>query len=78
MQVWNTMMQKKQKTGGDSPDKIVELCDFLLSKKSNGITGKLISAIWDNFNREEFVSRLKSDKDFCTLRRIDSLIFDRL
>jgi len=33
MQVWNTMMQKKQKTGGDSPDKIVELCDFLLSEK---------------------------------------------
>ena len=67
---------KRHKEGGESPDKIVELCDFLLSEKSNRITGKLISAIWDDFNGEEFISRLKSDKDFCTLRRIDSLNFD--
>lgn len=69
---------KRYKEGGDSPDKIVELCDFLLSERSNGITGKLISAIWDNYTSEKFISRLKSDKDFCTLRRIDSSNFDHL
>lgn len=69
---------ERQKTGGDSPKKIIELCKFLLSDDSNGITGKLISAIWDNFQDEKFISRLKSDMEFCTLRRIDALNFDQI
>ncbi len=68
---------KRQKEGGDSPDKIVELCDFLLSDKSSGISGKLISAIWDDFKSEQFINRLKNDPNFCTLRRIDSNNFDK-
>ena len=69
---------KRQKKGGESPDKIIELCDFLLSERSNGISGKLISAIWDDYKNEKFIKRLKNDSDFCTLRRIDSTNFDKL
>ena len=68
---------KRQKKGGESPDKIIELCDFLLSERSNGISGKLISAIWDDYKNEKFIKRLKNDSDFCTLRRIDSTNFDK-
>jgi len=68
---------KRQKKGGESPDKIIELCDFLLSERSNGISGKLISAIWDDYKNEKFIKRLKNDPDFCTLRRIDSTNFDK-
>lgn len=72
---YNQALDRKR-TGGDSPDRVIKLCQFLLSKDSNGITGKLISAIWDDYFDFSFISRLKSDKDFCTLRRIDSINFD--
>ena len=38
-----------KKTGGVSMDYAVDLCLFLASAKSNGLTGKLISALWDNY-----------------------------
>jgi len=70
--------RKLKSEGGDPVEKIVNLCRFLISSESNGISGKLISAIWDNFDDENFISRLKTDDDFCTLRRIDSLNFDQI
>ena len=50
--------------------KLLDLCDFLLTEKSNGITGKLISAEWDNW--VEWPNRLDQLKnsDLYTLRRI--------
>ena len=59
--------------GGESINKTIDLCRFLLSTKSNGISGKLISAVWDKYNEKDFLQKLKNDKDFCTLRRIDQL-----
>ena len=70
--------RKLKSEGGDPVEKIVNLCRFLISSESDGISGKLISAIWDNFDDENFISRLKTDDDFCTLRRIDSLNFDQI
>ena len=64
------------KSGGQSMKKAVDLVMFLLSKKSEGISGKLISAQWDDWNNPDFISRLLTDKDFCTLRRIDHIHFD--
>ena len=70
--------RKRKSEGGDPIERIVDLCRFLISSESDGISGKLISAIWDNFEDENFISRLKTDDDFCTLRRIDSLNFDQI
>jgi 3-oxoacyl-[acyl-carrier protein] reductase len=52
------------------PTQILSLCDFLVSEKSKGITGKLISAEWDNWAAwPEHVDELRAS-DLYTLRRI--------
>lgn len=56
--------------GGDPPERAAELIAFLLSDQSAGITGRLLSAIWDPWpslaaHREELAS-----SDIYTLRRI--------
>ncbi len=53
--------------GGDSPELPSKLCMFLASKESDGITGKLLSAVWDSV---EDIKRSKSSMLF-TLRRVD-------
>ena len=50
--------------------RVAELCEFLTLEQSIGITGKLISAIWDPWEKfEEFAAQLNSS-DIGTLRRI--------
>jgi len=61
--------------GGTSPDLSARLTVFLLSQESDGITGRFISAPWDPWMDEDFLERLKEDKDFATLRRIDNKFF---
>jgi len=68
---------ERKKSGGESPKKVVDLCRFLLSKRSDGISGKLISAVWDYYRDPSFIERLKSDSNFCCLRRVDGTNFDR-
>ena len=62
----------KEVNNNDSVDfsNVVNLSIFLASDKSNGITGKLISAQWDNW--EDFPNHLEELKnsDVYTLRRI--------
>jgi len=70
------LARKRKKSGGVSPKKAVDLCQFLLSEDANGVTGKLISAIWDDYRDSNFLTRLKTDPEFCCLRRIDSHNFD--
>lgn len=61
----------KQKDNGGVPLEIgADLCLFLGSSLSDGITGKLISAKWDSWQRfPQFIDQLKSS-DIYTLRRI--------
>lgn len=61
--------------GGVSPDTPSKLVLFLLSSDSDGITGKFISAPWDSWEDLSFQKRLKKEKDFLTLRRIDDKMF---
>lgn len=66
------------KKGGDPIEKPVNLTNFLLSNKSDNISGKLISAIWDPWENEDFQYLLKNDTDIATLRRIDKKYFDKI
>jgi NAD(P)-dependent dehydrogenase (short-subunit alcohol dehydrogenase family) len=61
----------KQKAGGGaSLEHALDLVEWLLSEKSDGISGKLLSAPWDPWNRlSEHVKSL-AKSDVYTLRRI--------
>ncbi len=67
--------KKQMESGGVPPEKAADLTAFLLSDDSDEITGKFISAPWDPWDSVEFQGRLRSEKDFCTLRRIDDKSF---
>jgi len=67
--------KKQIESGGVPSEKAVNLTVFLLSEKSNGISGKFISAPWDPWEDKAFIEKLKTDKDFATLRRIDDKTF---
>jgi NAD(P)-dependent dehydrogenase (short-subunit alcohol dehydrogenase family) len=56
--------------GGASMDRVADLALFLATDVSKGITGKLISAVWDNW--EDWPKRVNelSASDVYTLRRI--------
>jgi NAD(P)-dependent dehydrogenase (short-subunit alcohol dehydrogenase family) len=61
---------KQKATGGDSPEQAAELCVFLASTASDGITARLISAKWDPWGE---LPRYRDDlagSDLYTLRRI--------
>jgi len=62
------IMQEKE--GGASMDDAMALCVFLASSESDGITGRLISAVWDPW--KEFPEHLGEivNSDIYTLRRI--------
>ena len=40
---------KQKKEGGVPPEKVAELALFLASSKSDGLSGRLISLLWDNW-----------------------------
>ncbi len=63
--------------GGVSPLLSARLTVFLLSGLSDGITGKFISAPWDPWEEKGFMERLKTDRDYASLRRIDDKTFFR-
>lgn len=61
----------KQKAQGGAPlEKGADLCVFLASAKSNGITGRLISAVWDPWERFPELKKEFQETDIYTLRRI--------
>jgi NAD(P)-dependent dehydrogenase (short-subunit alcohol dehydrogenase family) len=67
--------QEKIASGAVPAEKSAELTVFLLSRAADGISGKYVSAPWDPWRTSEFQQRLRSDKDFGTLRRIDDQAF---
>lgn len=62
---------KQRENGGDSLKNAAELCTYLASNNSKGLTGKMISAVWDNWrdNIPNHIEELKNS-DIYTLRRI--------
>lgn len=63
-----SLQQKKE--GGVSPEKAAALCLFLASEKSNGLSGKILSAVWDQY--EKFTDHLDKimGSDALTYRRV--------
>ncbi len=61
--------------GGVPADLAARLTVFLLSQASDGISGKFISAPWDPWEDKDFLDKLKTDRDFASLRRIDNKFF---
>lgn len=60
---------KQKETGGAPLDRGAELAVFLGSAESDGLTGKLLSAVWDPW--EELMDKLDElPQDVYTLRRI--------
>lgn len=58
------------KEGGASPKNVAQLCLFLASAPAAEITGKLISAKWDNYEEWPNHSEELQSGDLYTLRRI--------
>ncbi|MFH1903648.1 MAG: SDR family oxidoreductase [Candidatus Omnitrophota bacterium] len=61
---------KQKKNGGVSLQVGVDLCIFLASSESDGITGRLISAKWDSWKSLPAHQPELSGSDIYTLRRI--------
>ena len=69
--------KKQMESGGVPPEKAAKLTVFLLSEASAGITGKFISAPWDPWEDPACARKLRGDKDYATLRRIDDMGFGK-
>ncbi len=61
---------KQRETGGASFEKAAELVVFLASRESDGITGRLLSAVWDDWRSLPSRREQLAGTDLFTLRRI--------
>jgi 3-oxoacyl-[acyl-carrier protein] reductase len=61
---------KQRQTGGDSMERAASLCVHLASAECDGITGRLISALWDPWERLSDYREELAASDIYTLRRI--------
>jgi NAD(P)-dependent dehydrogenase (short-subunit alcohol dehydrogenase family) len=61
---------KQRETGGAPLERGVALCVYLASSASDGITGKLISALWDPWEKLSDHRTELASSDIYTLRRI--------
>ncbi|MFC2072788.1 SDR family NAD(P)-dependent oxidoreductase [Chloroflexota bacterium] len=71
-----TEARRRRETGGVAPDRAAALAVFLASDESNGLSGRLISAVWDdwqNIDRERTGGIMS--QELYTLRRIDGILF---
>ena len=59
-------------TGGTSFTLTSELCEFLASRDSDGVTGKQISARFDNWKQFSSIKEELQNSQWFTMRRIDS------
>jgi 3-oxoacyl-[acyl-carrier protein] reductase len=63
-------LRRMDETGGTSPDRAAGLVVFLASDQSNHLTGRLLSAVWDDW--QHFENRMDeiASSDAFTLRRV--------
>lgn len=68
---YNSALKRKE-NGGTPPEVGAELCVFLASEESDGISGRVISAVWDNWKDLTIHKEELEKSDIYTLRRIIS------
>ncbi len=61
---------EQKKNGGTDIMKIIKCVEFLCHKKSDGISGKLISVLWDNWNDFNKYKKFLRNSDVGNIRRI--------
>lgn len=61
---------RRKEGGGTPPELAAELCVFLASEKSAGITGKVLSAKWDDWKKFQKHIKEIAESDVYTYRRI--------
>lgn len=63
---------KQKQEGGTPPEKTAEMCVFLASSASDGLSGKFLSVVWDAWREwdAESISKIMNSSAF-TLRRVD-------
>lgn len=61
---------KQKETGGVPPERGADLCLFLASEASDGISGKMISAVWDNYLKLPGHLKELMSSDVYTMRRV--------
>lgn len=64
--------QKQLADGGAPPEKAAELISFLASSRSDGVSGRLLSAVWDDWEKLALAERRQTldSSDIYMLRRI--------
>lgn len=70
--------RRRLKEGGTLADQVAELAIFLASSESDGITGKLISAVYDDWRGWPGWAGELSRIELYTLRRLDPFTIRRL
>lgn len=70
-------LEQKSK-GGTPPERAAELALFLASPEARGITGRLLSAVWDDWRALAAQSRDLEQSALYTLRRIDGRNFTEI
>lgn len=72
-----TRAHEQKRNGGTPPEHAAELAVFLASEAARGLTGRLISAVWDDW--KSLPSRLPAlSESAFTLRRIDGRNFTEI
>lgn len=63
-------LKRMESTGGVSPQRAADLALFLASDRSDGLSGRLISAVWDEWDTLSGRIRQVMDTEAGTLRRV--------
>ncbi|HTE48976.1 MAG TPA: SDR family oxidoreductase [Candidatus Paceibacterota bacterium] len=69
---------EQKKKGGTPPEKAAKLCLFLATSKADFVTGKLLSAVWDNYDNFKEIRKEIIDTSLYTMRRIDNFQFKQI
>lgn len=70
--------REQKSKGGTSPERAAELAVFLASPEAAGITGRLISAVWDDWKSLAGRGAELAGSAMYTLRRIDGRNFEEV
>ena len=68
-------VRAKLAEGGDDPRLAAELAVFLASSEASGISGRLISSVWDDWRALAGKGLSLEGSDLFTLRRIDDMFY---